>query len=277
MTTPAAHTTPGVAARAQSFNAAAALYAANRPSYPPRLLDALEELTGRPLKGARVADVGAGTGIASALLHARGARVTAIEPGAGMAAQFRAGNPGIPLVRGDGNSLPLATASTDLITYAQAWHWTDPAKAAPEARRVLRPGGALALWWNIADHSAPWLAAQDARIRDFLGVDRSAEQRAAATTSGSAAADPANGPAERVGPPSTDLPGLDFTERRIPHTRNVPLATHLANLASHSAFLVLGEEPTKEFMTSEQAVLSEIFPDGTVEEQYVVHLRLALN
>ncbi|MYS52932.1 SAM-dependent methyltransferase, partial [Streptomyces sp. SID6013] len=48
-------------ARAHSFNAAAAQYAANRPSYPPALFDALEEVTGRPLEGARVVDVGAGT------------------------------------------------------------------------------------------------------------------------------------------------------------------------------------------------------------------------
>ncbi|MCX5388011.1 class I SAM-dependent methyltransferase [Streptomyces sp. NBC_00083] len=270
-------TTPAVPhpARAHSFNAAAAQYAANRPSYPPLLLDALEELADRPLKGARVADVGAGTGIASALLHDRGARVVAVEPGAGMAAQFRTGNPGIPLVRGDGNDLPLATASADLITYAQAWHWTDPAKAGPEACRVLRPGGALALWWNIADHSAQWLAAQDARIRDFLGVDRSAEQRAVATRSGSGAAESAAEPAERGAHPWTDIPGLDFAERRIPHTRKVPLATHLANLGSHSAFLVIGEERAREFLATEHAVLSELFPDGTVEERYVVHLLLA--
>ena len=99
----------------------------------------------RPLRNAQVADVGAGTGIATSLLHARGAKVTAVEPGDGMAAEFRRNNPGIPLVRGDGNHLPLATASADFITYAQAWHWTDPAKAGPEARRVLREGGALAL------------------------------------------------------------------------------------------------------------------------------------
>ncbi|MGW2819339.1 class I SAM-dependent methyltransferase [Streptomyces sp. NPDC001415] len=252
--------------RALSFNAAAAQYAANRPSYPPLLLDALEELAGRPLKNAQVADVGAGTGIATSLLHARGAKVTAVEPGDGMAAEFRRNNPGIPLVRGDGNNLPLATASADFITYAQAWHWTDPAKAGPEARRVLREGGALALWWNISDHSAEWVAAQDARLHDFFKPDSSDLFR------------PHNGEGEqRGGHPGTDVSGLDFTDRRIPHTRKVPLATHLANLGSHSAFLVLGEARTRRFLAREHDVLSELFPDGTVEERYVVHLKLALN
>ncbi|WP_406507367.1 class I SAM-dependent methyltransferase [Streptomyces sp. NBC_00212] len=249
--------------RAHSFNAAAAQYAANRPSYPPLLLDTLEELAGRPLRNAQVADVGAGTGIATSLLHARGAKVTAVEPGDGMAAEFRRNNPGIPLVRGDGNHLPLATASADFITYAQAWHWTDPAKAGPEARRVLREGGALALWWNMSDNSQEWAAAQDARLRDFFRHDSFR---------------PASGEGkQRGGHPWTDVPGLDFTEREIPHTRKVPLATHLANLGSHSAFLVLGEERAREFLKREHELLSERFPDGTVEECYVVHVRLALN
>ncbi|MET7503504.1 class I SAM-dependent methyltransferase [Streptomyces microflavus] len=107
-------------ARARSFDAVAASYAANRPSYPPALLDAIEELSGRPLAGARVADVGAGTGIATALLDGRGARVAAVEPGDGMAAQLRRGLPHVPVVRGDGNRLPLRTGSLDLITYAQS-------------------------------------------------------------------------------------------------------------------------------------------------------------
>ncbi|MFF4189290.1 class I SAM-dependent methyltransferase [Streptomyces sp. NPDC001691] len=251
-----------LSARARSFNAAAAQYAANRPSYPPLLLDTVEELAGRPLKDARVVDVGAGTGIASKLLHARGARVIAVEPGDGMAEEFRRTNPAIPLVRGDGNHLPLATASADFVTYAQAWHWTDRARSGPEARRVLRPGGALALWWNFSDRSVAWVAAQDARLWEFFQP-------------GVRAGDGAD--ALRGGHPRADVPGLEFTDHRIPHRRTVPLATHLANLASHSAFLVLGEERTREFLAREHDVLSELFPDGQVEECYVVHLQLAIN
>jgi SAM-dependent methyltransferase len=63
------------------------------------------------LKGARVADAGAGTGLATALLHARGARVIAVEPGPAMAARFRLRLPDVPLVLGDGNSLPPASGS----------------------------------------------------------------------------------------------------------------------------------------------------------------------
>ncbi|MEU9231815.1 class I SAM-dependent methyltransferase [Streptomyces subrutilus] len=235
--------------RARSFDAAAALYAANRPGYPPALLDAVEELAGRPLAGARVADVGAGTGIATGLLRARGAEVLAVEPGDGMAAELRRAHPGIPVVRGDGDRLPLASAAFDFLTYAQAWHWTDPVRSVPEARRVLRPGGALALWWNDLDLSVPWIAAQDTRIRAAV---------------------------KEIGLPSREsLEGAEFTTREVRWSRRIPLDAHLANQASHSAFLLLGEAGTREFMAAERERLLPLFPDGTVEESYVVTLRVA--
>lgn len=248
-----AMTTPS---RARSFDAAAARYAAHRPSYPPALLDAVEELAGRPLAGARVADVGAGTGIATRLLHARGARVIAVEPGDGMSAQFRRSLPDVPVVRGDGNHLPLASASTDFLTYAQAWHWTDRSRSVPEALRVLRPGGALALWWNDFDADVPWIADQDTRLRRFFGEAESTRFA----------------PVHLRGLPS----GLGFVSRQVPWTRRVPIDVHLGNLGSHSAFLVTGPEAADAFLAEERDRLTGFFPDGMVEESYTVSLSVAL-
>ncbi|MFJ7077488.1 class I SAM-dependent methyltransferase [Streptomyces sp. NPDC098781] len=245
-----------ITSQARSFDQAAASYAANRPSYPPALLDAVEELAARPLAGSRVADIGAGTGLATALLQERGARVIAVEPGAGMAAQFRVGLPGAPLVLGDGDHLPLASGSIDILTYAQAWHWTEPRKSVPEALRVLRPGGALALWWNDSDGTVPWIAEQDARLRRLFGAEESERDSLARF---------------RRLPPE-----LDFARRQVSWTRSVPLDTHLANLASYSDFLMLGEEATKAFLAEERDVLARSFPDGTVEERYVVSLAVAI-
>jgi SAM-dependent methyltransferase len=246
------------AARARSFNEAAGLYAANRPSYPPALFDALEEASGTGLAGARVADVGAGTGIATGLLAARGARVVGVEPGGGMAAEFRRRLPGVPVVRGDGNALPLADASVDLLTYAQSWHWTDRARSVPEALRVLRPGGALALWWNTAPDDVPWIAAQEERLAERFGRRSRLRQRL-----DDAAARRAAG-----------LKGLPVARRQVRWSRTVPLETHLANLGSQSAFLTGGPSAAA-FLAAERELLSAEFASGEVEEAYVVDLFVA--
>lgn len=246
--------------RAHSFNAAAAQYAENRPSYPPALFDAMEELAAHPLTGARVADVGAGTGIATTLLHARGADVIAIEPGDGMAAQFRRALPDVPIVRGNGNALPLADHSVDFLTYAQAWHWTNPVESVPEALRVLRPGGALALWWNTSAVDVQWIADQAERIRTHFGLDPAAERNNRGLRT--ELADPTG--------------RLDFAHRRVRWSRRVPIDTHLANIGSHSAFLVHDDESTNAFLTEERNHLRTEFPDETVEETYVVELVVAL-
>ncbi|MFD4789504.1 class I SAM-dependent methyltransferase [Streptomyces sp. NPDC058459] len=258
MTTSRASGEPTDTARAHSFNVAAAQYAENRPSYPPALFDTIEELSGRPLTGARAVDVGAGTGIASALLHERGAEVLAVEPGAGMAAEFRRRNPHLRLVQGSGDALPVADAHADLITYAQAWHWTDPARSVPEALRVLRPGGALALWWNVHATDVDWIAAAAARTARFLGLPMHTEQRTAA---------------DRV---VTDPAGrLRFARRSVRWSRRVPLDTHLANIGSHSAFLLAPEAARTDFFDAERAHLIKVFPDGLVEETYEVVLLVA--
>jgi SAM-dependent methyltransferase len=39
----------------------------------------------------------------------------------------------------------LPTASADAVVVAQAWHWFERPRAAAEVRRILRPGGAIAI------------------------------------------------------------------------------------------------------------------------------------
>ncbi|NEC91355.1 class I SAM-dependent methyltransferase [Streptomyces sp. SID12501] len=248
---------PPTPSRATSFNAAAAQYAQNRPSYPPALLDAVEHLAAHSLPGSRVADIGAGTGISTALLHAHGAHVIAVEPGDGMAAQFRRTLPDVPIVRGNGNALPLADASVDFLTYAQSWHWTDPAHAVPEALRVLRPGGALVLWWNTYALDVPWVAAQANRIKYFFGIDVAVEQ----SNASGRAADPSG--------------RLVFARRQLRWSRQVPIDTHLANIGSHSAFLVHDKEDAAAFLAEERNLLLKLFPAETLEETYEVDLLVA--
>ncbi|MEU5978254.1 class I SAM-dependent methyltransferase [Streptomyces sp. NPDC047315] len=230
--------------RALSFDSVAPQYAATRPGYPPALFNALAELVGRPLAGADVLDCGAGTGIATRLLRARGARVVALEPGAGMAGELRRAAPDVPLVRGEGDRLPFTGGSFDLVTYAQAWHWTEPARSVPEALRVLRPHGALALWWNQADVRVPWVAAEDARLAPF--------SRDFPTTV-----------AEQFGP----FP-VRVSTREVTWSRRVTLDEHVHNLATHSHFAVMDPAERAELLTANRAALARLFPVGEVEEPY---------
>ncbi|ANZ20779.1 methyltransferase family protein [Streptomyces noursei ATCC 11455] len=245
--------------RAHSFNSAAAQYEASRPSYPPELFDFVEEFLCRSLAGVRVADVGAGTGIATSLLYERGADVIAVEPGEAMAAQFRRALPDVPIIRGDGNALPLAGSSRDLITYAQSWQWTDTSRSVPEALRVLRPGGALAIWWNTTAFDVPWIRAQHERIAHHCEVPPR----------------PAGRPDDDEAIRLAGLTGLRVARRHIRWRRTVALDTHLANISSRSAFLVLDQAVNRAFLAEERERLHETFPEGMVEETYVVDLLVA--
>jgi SAM-dependent methyltransferase len=56
---------------------------------------------------------------------------------------------------GTAERLPLGDATADAITAAQAFHWFATATALAEFRRVLRPGGRLAIVWNTRDLTQP--------------------------------------------------------------------------------------------------------------------------
>ena len=142
--------------QSRSFGAAAAAYERGRPGYPDAALDWL-----LPPGAHRVLDLGAGTGKLTRSLVARGLDVVAVEPTAGMAEKFREVLPGVPLLEGTAEQLPLPDGDVDAVLVAQAWHWVDPATAAPEIARVLRPGGRLGLLWNVRDVSVDWIGQLD--------------------------------------------------------------------------------------------------------------------
>jgi len=133
------------------FGAAADEYVAGRPDYPAEIV---EWLVG---DARSVADVGAGTGKLTAALIRPGRDVVAVEPDAGMLAALAREVPGARVEQGSGEALPLADASVDAVVYGQAWHWVDVTAASAEAARVLRPGGALGLVWNVRDSDVDWV------------------------------------------------------------------------------------------------------------------------
>jgi len=128
------------------FSEQAAAYGVARPTYPSELVDTL--LKGANLQsGDAVLDIGAGTGIFTKLLIERDLNVTAIEPNGEMRRQGEASCPAVWLdATFEATGLP--PQSQKWIFAAQAFHWADPPRALPEARRVLVPNGGLTAIWN---------------------------------------------------------------------------------------------------------------------------------
>jgi SAM-dependent methyltransferase len=143
-----------VSERARSFEAVAADYERHRPEYPEEALRWAAERFGLE-PGARVLDIGAGTGKLTRGLVAAGLDVVAVEPGAPMLEQLRTAVPEAEALSGAAESIPLPDVSVDAAFAGQAYHWFDHEVALPELHRVIRPGGGLALLWNWWDERDP--------------------------------------------------------------------------------------------------------------------------
>ena len=105
----------------RAFVAGADTYDAVRPSYPTEVV----EMLGSRGIARRVLDVGSGTGIFAAQLHAAGQRVACCEPSKDMADTLRTQPPSLPVWRATAEHTAAACEFFDAITFAQAWHWVD--------------------------------------------------------------------------------------------------------------------------------------------------------
>jgi len=131
----------------EHFGPAAAEYDRGRPGYAPDAVAHVVEVLGIG-PASRVLDLAAGTGKLTRLLEPSGARLVAVEPVAGMRARLAAALPGVRVLDGHAESLPLRDAEVDAAVVGQAFHWFDPRLALAELHRVMTPGGGLALVWN---------------------------------------------------------------------------------------------------------------------------------
>lgn len=133
-----------------TFDQVALLYDRVRPGYPEALIEDILSLTGLP-PGGSILEIGCGTGQATLPFARRGYRVLAIELGSNMAAVARHNLAAYPQARvwtGAFEDWPVQAQAFDLVISATAFHWIDPAIGYPKMAQALRPGGAIALFWN---------------------------------------------------------------------------------------------------------------------------------
>jgi SAM-dependent methyltransferase len=135
----------------QSFDTVAEAYDAYRPGYPPDLFDTIFE-TARLTSKSRLLEIGTGTGQATRPFAERGCSILCLEPGvnlAAVAARNLMKYPGIRFALNRFEDWLETPEEFDLVFSAQAFHWVPWETGIPKAARVLKPGGYLALIWNL--------------------------------------------------------------------------------------------------------------------------------
>lgn len=149
------------------------MYVKYRPSYPKEAINYLYDTVGMNSK-CEVADIGAGTGIFSAVLLERGSKVTAVEPNMemrGAADKQLGGEQNFRILPGSAEETGLPDQSVDFIVCAQAFHWFDHSAAQLEFRRILTDGGKVVLIWNSRlIQGTPFLEEYDQLLHTF-GTD----------------------------------------------------------------------------------------------------------
>jgi SAM-dependent methyltransferase len=140
--------TPGMAEHAEKFTGKSADYAQYRERYDPEMiLPLLREWCGLTPTWT-IADIGAGTGMLGDVFRANGNPVTAVEPNADMRAmctRLHEADPLFRVVAASAEETGLPAASVDMVAVGRALHWFVVEQALREFRRILRPGGWVAV------------------------------------------------------------------------------------------------------------------------------------
>ncbi|ORW87544.1 SAM-dependent methyltransferase [Mycobacterium sp. IEC1808] len=231
--------------RAMSFGSIAENYDGLRPQPPP---DAVNWLV--PSGCGVAVDVGAGTGLFTRALLGKAAQVVAVEPDARMRKVLAARSPGVRVVEGRGESIPLPDASADAVFVSSAWHWMDPERAVPEIGRVLRDGGRLGLIWTSRDREVGWV-----RDLDRLPGDEASDAESA---------DRARRRLDVVLPLPTTF--RNFARETFRFTRTMTIDDAVAMLGTYSRFLVASPEDRARRLTEARAALAARFPGADTVE-----------
>lgn len=134
--------------RSVTFDRVAEQYDRYRSGYPEQLADDVVRLSGIA-PGGRILEIGSGTGKATVLFARRGFEILGLEPGAHLRAvaernlaEFR----GVRFVGATFEAWEPRGLTVDLVIAAQSFHFLDPEVALGKVARVVRPGGALAVF-----------------------------------------------------------------------------------------------------------------------------------
>ena len=134
-------------------------YVKFRPVHPPSVANIIVDYM--KSKGSLAfdfaVDVGCGSGQSTFLLCDYFNKVvgldiseTQIQQAKLKCREYKSTESEVKFIVGDAHNLQFESSSVDLITCAMAWHWLDAEKFYNEAKRVLKPGGCLAIYGHGA-------------------------------------------------------------------------------------------------------------------------------
>lgn len=250
--------------RRRTFEATASAYHRYRPGYPRPLFDDLRRRVGP--ERTTVLEVGAGTGRATVQLAALGP-VTALEPAAGMAALLRRSTSEMDVrIVTDTFERWTPDRAYDLLASAQAWHWVEPSVRYARAADALRPGGTLALFWNVAVCPAADRAFHDA-IQDVYRSFAPTLAHEGEVPTAETAADRASEIVEADG-----FEDVEVVRHRWSWT--LDRDDYLGLLGTHSPHAALDERNRRRLFEGIGELIDRRFA-GRVTEHYVAMLHLA--
>ena len=135
------------------------------PQANEALIAAFVRLSGLPA-GARVADLGCGSGVFTELLRQRGYQSIGLDISPKLIALGRVKYPGLELIEGDAENLPFENASLDgVLLSGLVHHFPDPRRLASEVGRVLKSDGRFVAFdpnrvnpfmWLYRDRASPF-------------------------------------------------------------------------------------------------------------------------
>jgi SAM-dependent methyltransferase len=158
---------------ADRFSNRVANYVKFRPGYPTAMMNLFTERLGLT-RDSSVADIGCGPGNSSVPFVEFGCRVFGVEPNEPMrraASKAFSGDSNFVAVDGSAQDTGLEEDSIDIVVAGQAFHWFNESAAVDEIRRIVKPGGYVALIWNERKLDAtPFLKAYEELLIEF-GTD----------------------------------------------------------------------------------------------------------
>lgn len=219
-----------------------------RPGYAPAAVAWVVEAVDLG-EGSIVVDLAAGTGQLSRRFALHGVELLAVEPARNMREAIAERLPTVRVVNATAESLPLGDGGADAVAVGNAFHHFDARAAFAEIRRVLRPGGALALFWA-------WPLEDGHELERYPGlreidevVERMRAESAIATAYRSWAEPP---------PPADGFTGPE--RREFPTTHVLPSA-RLADLYATSSDVASLPAPARSELLGRVCELSRRLPE----------------